>query len=87
MSVDRIIYRVLQPGDKVTGEPGLFVDFKDGQPQTMWCPKCGKAGQLGDHHVDVLRSGEAVTITPSLICPREGCGAHYWVKAGKVEWC
>jgi phage terminase large subunit GpA-like protein len=48
------------------------------------CPKCGKCSQT-DHEVLTEADG-TLTFSPSLICPHESCRAHYWIKAGKIQW-
>ena len=53
---------------------------KDQSPGTWWgegshisikCPKCGKIGSVGGH--DIAEDGK---VSPSLVCPREGCDFH-----------
>ena len=39
------------------------------------CPGCGKIASLIDH--SIAQDG---TVTPSLVCPYEGCTFHDWVK-------
>lgn len=36
-----------------------------------YCPKCGVEGYLDDHRI--AADG---TVSPSVVCPREGCGFH-----------
>lgn len=43
------------------------------------CPQCSKIAVVGSHEVAI--DG---TVTPSLVCPTEGCGFHEWVKL--EEW-
>lgn len=40
------------------------------------CPDCAAVGML-DH--DVADDG---AVSPSLVCPREGCGFHAWARLG-----
>ena len=37
---------------------------------TVYCPKCGREGSL-DHEIDA--EGR---VTPSVVCPHEGCDFH-----------
>ena len=52
---------------------------RDGAPDNILavsvaCPACGKIAGLEDHKIDV--TGE---VSPSVVCPREGCIFHDWV--------
>ena len=38
---------------------------------------------LGGHAV--TESNGAITVSPSILCGR--CGAHYFVRQSKIEWC
>jgi hypothetical protein len=62
------------------GEPqnGMFwrpLQKSDGS-QTAWfrCPK-GHLGMLSAHTI-----GADGTVTPSVVCPTEGCGFHEYIK-------
>jgi len=35
------------------------------------CPRCGRVAGLGGHSVS-----EGGVVSPSVVCPREGCGFH-----------
>jgi hypothetical protein len=64
--------------DKLTSaEPGTWSSHEvDGnRVVVMSCPSCGKLGGLGDHKVN-----EKGLVTPSVVCPNEGCGFHDMVK-------
>jgi len=59
------------------------------QPGTWWpvrleggrqsafvtCPLCRLGAALEDHEIDADGA-----VSPSLVCPREGCSWHVWVK-------
>lgn len=46
------------------------------------CPGCTGAGNLAGHTTTV--TGGFITVSPSILC---GCGAHYFVRQNKIEWC
>jgi hypothetical protein len=49
----------------------------------LQCYQCGIIANLGDHdQVDVING--VVTISPSILCPRESCKAHYFIKNGEI---
>jgi hypothetical protein len=47
------------------------------------CYKCGIVANLGSHTSVEVKDG-IVTINPSILCPREGCGAHYFITNGII---
>jgi hypothetical protein len=51
------------------------------------CPKCGLGTRLVfDSHQVEVRDG-LITVSPSLVCPQEGCGWHVWLKNGVATDC
>lgn len=40
----------------------------------LYCPDCGKAGDLGEHEIDA--DGK---VTPSVVCPNEDCNFHEYI--------
>lgn len=62
-------------------ERGDFWRFPDGSVLHR-CIDCGETAEL-DH--EIAGPDDAPTVTPSLVCPRESCGAHYFIRAGFVE--
>ena len=49
--------------------------IRDGQrTATVSCPRCGRSASLSDH--TIAADG---TVTPSLVCPYEGCDFHDWI--------
>ena len=71
------------------GAPYLFVlssPYDPAKPNSKYwlrCYKCGLTANLGLHEVQI--TGDNVTISPSILCPREGCGAHYWIKDSQIQ--
>lgn len=64
------------PGEWCIGraeEPGRFV--------VLVC-FCGH--QIGARDHRILKQ-EPLTLEPSLVCPEEGCGAHFYVRNGAIE--
>lgn len=47
------------------------------------CHKCGLVANLGSHDLVEITDG-LVTIHPSILCPRQSCGAHYFIKKGEI---
>lgn len=72
------------PGETVNPEQGLLVVNVGGSKPKMYCPKCSKGAVL-DHEIE-KHEDDTVTLSPSLICPHSGCGAHYYVRRNKIEW-
>ncbi len=62
----------------------LWKPSEDSEHWLMGCPACGLVAFLS-HDVKV-KDGLA-TITPSVVCPEPGCGAHYHVVDGEVQPC
>ncbi len=56
----------------------------EGTPRGWWlgCCKCGVVGGLS-HRVTVDDEGRP-TVDPSIVCGYPGCGAHYYIRQGKV---
>lgn len=42
---------------------------------TVSCPDCGRGASLSDHEIAV--DGK---VSPSLVCPHDGCGFHEFVQ-------
>lgn len=47
----------------------------------LQCFKCGIIANLGSHDVVEVIEGK-VSISPSILCPRETCKNHYHIKNG-----
>lgn len=43
------------------------------------CPSCGTLGLL-DHEI-----AEDGAVSPSVVCPRDGCGWHEWIRQSTEE--
>lgn len=50
----------------------------------MNCPRCGVQASSSEGHT--VESRNPLTVSPSFVCPHKGCGAHYFVKSGAVQW-
>lgn len=63
----------------------LKSNYTDKPNSKFWltCFKCGVTANLGDHDVEI-KDGK-VTIFPSILCPREECKKHYYIRNGVVE--
>lgn len=46
------------------------------------CFKCGIVANLGLHDVQV--SNGLIIISPSILCPRQSCQNHYYIKNSEV---
>ncbi len=57
--------------------PGTWAKAKmaDGQPTALACCAKGHIASLSDH--DIAADG---AVTPSLVCPEEGCTFHEFVQ-------
>lgn len=53
---------------------GLRTESGD-RTASVGCPKCGGLASLRDHNIDA-----GGIVTPSLVCPYEGCDFHEWVR-------
>ena len=51
------------------------------------CPKCGDPANVDstEYQIAVDRSTGKLSLHPSLVCPRVGCGLHVTVKDGVME--
>jgi hypothetical protein len=63
---------------KITPDEAVLYDlqtpFTPQKPNSRYwlrCHKCSMVANLGDH--DITIQGENITISPSILCPREGC--------------
>lgn len=87
--------------DKITLKEGPFKigELKAGEiqkhPEQGWyigCPRCGVPCCIRTWNVTVNENKE-VTISPSIGHPKlseglpNGCGAHYIVTNGNIQWC
>jgi len=54
-----------KPFTKATGEPSA----------AFTCPVCGTTGMLFDHAI-----APDGTVTPSVVCPKEGCTFHEMIR-------
>lgn len=48
------------------------------------CPRCGLAASSSSGHLVETRA--PLTVSPSFVCPHQGCGAHYFIRGGSVQW-
>lgn len=75
--------RELEQGDpwKARGvwRGGLVPAGKSRRTALVSCPDCGSSASLSDHEIDA-----AGDVTPSLVCPAEGCVFHEHVRL--VGW-
>lgn len=65
------------PRGTVWGDPGTWrgLQTADGRSASVTCPECGESATLTGH--DISDDG---TVTPSVVCPHDGCSWHAWVK-------
>lgn len=78
-----VIARPRQPGEWDPPEDVAFIIYRDGEPQLMIkCPDCGVVTTTNH---DVLLEGDVPTVSPSIVCPTEGCSFHKWLRAGRWE--
>lgn len=47
------------------------------------CFKCGIVANLGSHDQVDVKNG-IITISPSILCPRQSCNNHYFIKNGEI---
>lgn len=69
--------------------PGDFTRATDGTVIHR-CAGCGRCMCLRLHHVHEESNRAAHISGPaagSVLCPHAGCGAHYFVHHGVIEWC
>ncbi len=74
---------VLKPGEAYISnlvEKDRFVK------KFLWiaCYLCGLEAPTLSHTLTENSDG-TVTISPSLMCPKEGCPAHYYIRNSKLE--
>ena len=62
----------------------LWKTAEDSETWLLGCPACGLVAFLS-HDVKIVNGRP--TISPSVICPDPGCGAHYFVVNGEVQPC
>lgn len=74
-----ILIRKAKPGDIWLQEPGVYRTAwnadKSQRSASVACPDCGRTASLSGH--DIADDG---TVTPSVVCPYEGCSFHDYVK-------
>ena len=46
-----------------------------GKTASLSCPGCGEVASLSNHKID-----DQGIVTPSLVCPFDGCSFHEWVQ-------
>lgn len=79
--------------------PFKIDEFKAGDIQNhseqgwyIGCPRCGQVCYIGTWQITINEKKE-ITINPSIGHPKtcngrpNGCGAHYFVRNSKIEWC
>lgn len=75
MTADRI---VLRPATSDWPQAGEWKGLRLGggrRSASVGCPECGQLAHLDDHIIS--KDG---TVTPSLVCPYEGCSFHAFVR-------
>jgi len=57
--------------------PGQWRGLKADGVRTagLSCPDCGQVASLSHHKID-----QDGIVTPSVVCPTEGCKFHEWIK-------
>lgn len=72
----RAAIRQADPGDTWLTDPGVWRGAtRDGErTATMSCPECGEVASLSNH--EIAPNGD---VSPSVVCPHEGCGFHRYV--------
>ena len=72
-------YLVVKPGDPDNPPKGEAVwkggMTPKGRTATMSCPECGKPASLSEHSIT-----ESGFVFPSVVCPRQGCTFHRFVR-------
>jgi len=68
-----------------TEKPAMPGEISRKAPHQHRCAICNGRMHLGNHHVE--EGPEGPTVSPSVVCPHPGCGGHYFVRNGRVEWC
>lgn len=58
-------------------DPGTWKGLQRpvGRSASFTCPVCGQTGALTDHEI-----AEDGTVSPSVVCPRDGCTFHEYIK-------
>ena len=70
---ESILYEIKSP----------FIPSKPYSKYFLNCYKCKIVANLGDHERVEIKDG-VVSIWPSILCPRESCKEHYFIKNGIV---
>lgn len=70
---ESILYEISSP----------FVPSKPFSKFFLNCYKCGIVANLGDHDKVDVTDG-IVDIWPSILCPRDSCKEHYFIKNGET---
>lgn len=70
-----VLKRYQYPDRKLS--PSTWEPHMGGGHQSAWiaCPTCGQLATLGDH--TIADNGK---VTPSLVCPYDGCDFHDYVE-------
>lgn len=72
-----------------TLKPGiLYISLKYKNMLHLCCCGCGKkvVTLLSPTGWEVVFNGKAVSVYPSIGNWNLGCGSHYWIEHGRVEW-
>lgn len=68
-----------------TPPPATLIRYAGAKNFSLICPGCGLGAGLDDHTVQETAPG-IFTLSPSCICPREHCKAHYYVRENRIDW-
>ena len=73
---------ILKPGEGYV--TNLTTDGITKRVLWMCCTVCEQTILASDHTITEHSDG-TITIEPSLVCPTEGCTAHFFIKRNVIE--
>lgn len=80
-----IVARGLKPKDEAA-KGTVALDMYGEGVHVMFCPQCGAQARLRSHTMD-FDAQQRISLNPSLICPDAKCGAHYYIRSNRIDWC
>lgn len=72
--------------DKMTKGQAQQVFWDDKPCLLLTCYKCNFHAFTSSHNHTFHEDG-TVTLTPSVVCPKEGCDAHYYIRKSEIVPC
>lgn len=87
--ITEISYTIVPSGERRPASKGEVVIVLPIEPSGhRWifhgCAKCCREARLSEHNA-MIETDFTMTIHPSIVCPFEGCGAHYFIERSKVR--